>query len=148
MLAIAHPQHYPIEIVNVTPPRRAWSVLDIDSGSAVTLKEERDWASIKRAFVVRNEAGVGKMLRQSPDLMFLTLFAARLCHSFFPAAVEFILEGMTDPEYETEELYLFVVLRTTLPVAEALTRLAQLEAFWVGSGIDRDLSINFDLEFI
>lgn len=80
--------------------------------------------------------------------MDLALRSYEFCRRHFPMSMNPILEAVHDPEEETRQDDLFVILRTELSVDEAMHRLEQLEFAWLSSGINSNSQITFDLEFV
>ncbi len=99
-------------------------------------------------FDLRNAEAVNTFIEQYPELGDFLKESHRRLRRIFGAEPSFVLEVVQDPEASAPSDFLFVNIRTSMPVDEAMVRLDQFDDGWYLDQIDSfgDL-VNFNLEF-
>jgi hypothetical protein len=100
------------------------------------------------AYALRNAPAYDAYLAAHPQVAdFLQTGYGQLRRFFGPEA-SFVLEVVRDPEDSVPSDFLFVNIRTALPVDDAMARLDQFDEDWYLDQVDTfgDL-VNFNLEF-
>lgn len=100
------------------------------------------------AYALRNAPACDAYLAAHPQVAdFLQTGYGQLRRFFAPEA-SFVLEVVRDPEDSVPSDFLFVNIRTALPVDDAMARLDQFDEDWYLDQVDTfgDL-VNFNLEF-
>ncbi len=99
-------------------------------------------------FELRNAEAVNAFIEKYPELGDFLKESHRRLRRFFGAEPSFVLEVVRDPEASAPSDFLFVNIRTTLPVDDAMARLDQFDEEWYLDQVDTfgDL-VNFNLEF-
>ena len=99
-------------------------------------------------YELRNSAEVDAYVAKHPQLTGFLLDSYRQLRKYFDAAASFALEVVRDPEISPPSDFLFVNIRISMPVDEAMERLDQFDEAWYLDQVDAfGELVNFNLEF-
>lgn len=99
-------------------------------------------------YLLRNAEAVNAYVGQHAELCNFLQESRRQLRRFFGAEPAFVLEVVKDPEVPTPSDFLFVNIRTTLSVDDAMARLDQFDEAWYLDQVDLfGELVNFNLEF-
>ena len=100
------------------------------------------------SYELRNAADFAEYIASHPQLTGFLQASHRELRQLFGPESRFVLEVVRDPETSAPNAYLFVNIRTAMPMDEAMARLDQFDENWYLDQVDSfgDL-VNFNLEF-
>ncbi|NOX63892.1 MAG: hypothetical protein GXP42_18400 [Chloroflexi bacterium] len=102
---------------------------------------------LEERYSFRNASAVSAYLSRHPTLTDLLSDSYEHLRDIFGSEPEFVLEVVRDPEALHPEDYLFVNIRTSMPVDEAIERLDRFDEIWYLDQIEKFGNlINFSLE--
>lgn len=100
------------------------------------------------SYELRNAADFAEYIASHPQLTGFLQASHRELRQLFGPEFRFVLEVVRDPETSAPNAYLFVNIRTAMPMDEAMARLDQFDENWYLDQVNSfgDL-VNFNLEF-
>ena len=102
---------------------------------------------LRQIYSVRDATAVVRFLRLCPSLVDVLMEAQSQLECHFGADPQVVLEVVSDPEGERDELFAYV--RTSVSVGESLARLDRFDEEWFLDQLDRvNGQLNFDLEYV
>ena len=108
---------------------------------------QRGTDELRQVYSFRDATAVVRFLRVRPSLVGVLLEAQSQLESHFGANPQVVLEVVSDPEGERDELFAYV--RTSASVDESLARLDRFDEDWFLDQLDRvNGRLNFDLEYV
>lgn len=108
---------------------------------------QRRTDELRQVYSFRDATAVVLFLRVRPNLVDVLLEAQSQLECHFGANPQVVLEIVSDPEGERDELFAYV--RTCASVDDSLARLDRFDEEWFLDQIDRvNGQLNFDLEYV
>lgn len=108
---------------------------------------QRGTDELRQVYSFRDATAVVRFLRVRPNLIDVLLEAQSQLECHFGANPQVVLEVVSDPEGERDELSAYV--RTSASVDESLARLDRFDEEWFLDQLDRvNGQLNFDLEYV
>ncbi len=102
---------------------------------------------LEHYYHLRNAQQVREYLQSYPQLLQFLLDSYKRLRKYFGFEAKFELEVVTDPEVEYQTRFLFVYIRTSLDVDDALARLEQFDDEWYLDRFDKfGALVNFNLD--
>ena len=103
---------------------------------------------LENGYELRNFAAVAAYVAEHPQLTGFLLDSYGQLRKYFDATASYALEVVSDPEISPSSDFLFVNIRTSMPVDEAMERLDQFDEAWYLDQVNSfGELVNFNLEF-
>ena len=134
---------------NITVVFDSFDLASIDSIEDLEqVVQQASIPGLASCYELRNSAEVDAYGAKHPQLTGFLFDSYKQLRTYFDAAASFALEVVRDPEISPPSDFLFVNIRTSMPVDEAMERLEQFDEAWYLDQADAfGELVNFNLEF-